>query len=67
MTQSAGRCAASTTASSPAAASMPEPDKRLLQLAVGIRVGDRGEARAELARELRQLRRIARAGTASTR
>ena len=54
MTQSAGRSAASTMASGPAPASMPGAGKFGLQLAVGVRIGDRGEARAELACEARQ-------------
>ena len=51
ITHCAGRCAASTTAASPAAASMPVPDKRILELAIGRRIADRGEARADLARQ----------------
>ncbi len=50
ITHSAGRCAASTTASSPAAASMPVPASASLRFAIGCRIGDRGEARVKIAR-----------------
>ena len=54
ITQSAGRCAASTTASAPAAASMPEPDSSALSSPYSVGIGDGGKARAELARQLRK-------------
>ncbi len=59
ITQSAGRCAASSRPPSPAAASIPLPAKRVLQFVVSRRIGDHGESRADLARDLRQRRRIA--------
>ena len=59
ITQSAGRCAASTSASSPAAASMPRAGQRVFEIAIGGRIGNDGDARADLARDLAERRGIA--------
>ena len=58
ITQSAGRCAASITRLSPAAASMPVPASASFSSAIGCRIGDGGEAGTEVARDLRQRRRF---------
>ena len=47
---------------------MPLPDKRVLELAIGRRIGDHREARVELAREsCASAAAFVRAVTASTR
>ena len=59
ITQSAGRSAASTSASRPARRFDAGAGRAVLQFAIGGGIGDGGEARAELARELRQRRGVA--------
>ena len=59
ITQSAGRSAASTTASGPHADLDPGAGQRLLQRGIFRRVGDRGEARVRAPRLLGQQRRVA--------
>ena len=59
ITQSAGRCAASIKASSPAAASMPRAGKRVFEITIGGRISDYGVPRADLARDFAERRGIA--------
>ena len=62
ITQSAGRDAASTTASSPAPALDPGARERLFQIAMQRRVRDRRKTRADLARNCCERRDIAMRG-----